>query len=110
VEAAHPLFLFLLTMSAAADSKDGVKAEDGEVRYINLKVIAQDQTEVHFKIKRSTTMRKLIEAYCKRQGLTSTSVRFLFDGEAVGADDTPDTHEMEEGDAIDVMHQQTGGF
>jgi small ubiquitin-related modifier len=54
-------------------------------------------------------MRKLIEAYCKRQGLQSSSVRFLFDGEPLTAEDTPDKQEMEDGDAIDVMHQQTGG-
>ena len=42
-------------------------------------------------------------------GLTASSVRFLFDGEAVAPEDTPESQEMEEGDAIDVMHQQTGG-
>ena len=71
--------------------------------------MAQDNTEVHFKIKRSTPMRKLIDAYCKRQGVASNNVRFLFDGENIKADDTPDKLEMDEGDCIDVMQQQTGG-
>eukprot|EP00048_Salpingoeca_helianthica_P015228 m.225703 g.225703 ORF g.225703 m.225703 type:complete len:104 (+) comp16764_c0_seq1:48-359(+) len=77
--------------------------------YINLKVTGQDNSEVHFKIKKTTTMRKLIEAYCSRQGVAANSVRFMFDGKAINPDDTPAKLEMEENDAIDVMQQQTGG-
>ena len=71
--------------------------------------MAQDSTEVHFKIKRSTPMRKLINAYCKKQGIDATNVRFLFDGENIKVDDTPDKLQMDENDCIDVMQQQTGG-
>ena len=46
-------------------AQDGVK-EEGE-NFINLRVVAQDNNELHFKIKRSTPMRKLIAAYCKKQ-------------------------------------------
>eukprot|EP00040_Diaphanoeca_grandis_P038577 m.256795 g.256795 ORF g.256795 m.256795 type:complete len:106 (-) comp34699_c0_seq1:109-426(-) len=91
-----------------ADTKDGVKEEGGE-NFINLRVVAQDNNELHFKIKRSTPMRKLISAYCKKQGLNAASVRFLFDGETISPDATPDSMEMEDKDVIDVMYQQTGG-
>jgi hypothetical protein len=60
-------------------------------------------------------MRKLIDAYCKRQGLQVSSVRFLFKGEPLNPEDTADsmgkedvTMGMEDGDRIDVMHLQTG--
>eukprot|EP01135_Chromosphaera_perkinsii_P007295 Nk52_evm1s756 gene=Nk52_evmTU1s756 len=95
---------------AAEDTKKDIKTdikEDSE--HINLKVVGQDQTEVHFKIKKTTSLKKLMEAYCSRQGLSSTGVRFLFDGERLNENSTPKEHDMEDGDAIDVMIEQTGG-
>ncbi len=35
--------------------------------------------------------------------------RFIFDGERIRDSDTPDTLNMEEGDEIDYMVEQTGG-
>jgi hypothetical protein len=49
----------------------------------------QDQTEVFFKIKRSTQLKKLMEAYCERQGKAVNSVRFLYDGERIQPTNTP---------------------
>ena len=37
------------------------------------------------------------------------SVRFLFDGNRVSANQTPADLEMEDGDVIDVMVEQQGG-
>jgi small ubiquitin-related modifier len=71
--------------------------------------ISQDQTRVHYKIKRSTPMRKLKDAFCTRQGLDVESVRFLFQEEQIGHYQTPNDLRMEENDTIDVMYQQTGG-
>eukprot|EP00051_Salpingoeca_urceolata_P032136 m.14441 g.14441 ORF g.14441 m.14441 type:complete len:94 (+) comp4799_c0_seq1:1404-1685(+) len=90
-----------------ADTKEGVKDEKAD--YINLKVLAQDNTEVHFKIKRSTPLKKLMDAYCSRQGLDKQNVRFMLDGQRINDTDTPETLDMEDNDAIDVMTQQTGG-
>ena len=50
-----------------------------------------------------------MDAYCQRQGLSSNQCRFIFDGERLKDDDTPDKLEMENGDEIDVMVEQTGG-
>lgn len=69
----------------------------------------QDQTEVFFKIKRSTQLKKLMEAYCERQGKAVNSVRFLYDGERIQPTNTPNELEMEDGDSIDVMVEQVGG-
>ena len=56
-------------------------------------------------------MRKLIAAYCKKQGINAQSVRlfrFLFHGEPIDHDGTADSLDMEDTDVIDVMFQQTG--
>uniref|UniRef100_A0A8D1ZJ76 Rad60/SUMO-like domain-containing protein n=1 Tax=Sus scrofa TaxID=9823 RepID=A0A8D1ZJ76_PIG len=35
--------------------------------YIKLKVIGQDSSEIHFKVKMTTHLKKLKESYCQRQ-------------------------------------------
>ncbi|XP_028418057.1 small ubiquitin-related modifier 1-like [Dendronephthya gigantea] len=80
-----------------------------ESEHINLKVIAQDNTEVHFKIKRTTQLKKLKQAFCDRQGVALNSLRFLFDGQRITDDQTPKDLEMEDDDVIEVYQEQTGG-
>ncbi|KAF9116014.1 hypothetical protein BGX27_005247 [Mortierella sp. AM989] len=82
------------------------KPEAGSAEHINLKVVGQDQSEVFFKIKRSTQLKKLMEAYCERQGKAVASVRFLYDGDRIQPTNTPNELEMEDGDSIDVMVEQ----
>lgn len=81
----------------------------GESEHINLKVLGQDNAVVQFKIKRHTPLRKLMNAYCDRAGLSMQVVRFRFDGSPINENDTPTSLEMEEGDTIEVYQQQTGG-
>ncbi|XP_036024452.1 small ubiquitin-related modifier 1-like isoform X2 [Onychomys torridus] len=57
-----------------------------EGKVIEVKVIAQDGNEIHFKVKTTTHLRKLKESYCRRQGLG-----------------------LEEEDMIEVYQEQTGG-
>ena len=93
--------------NAAANDSSAQGAAGGE--QLNIKVKAQDGSEIFFKIKKSTQLKKLMEAYCQRQGLSSNQCRFIFDGERIKDDDTPQTLEMDNGDEIDVMVEQTGG-
>lgn len=58
--------------------------------HLNIKV-TDNNNEVFFKIKRSTQLKKLMDAFCDRQGKMPSTVRFLFDGQRVVATDTPDT-------------------
>ncbi|KAA3486850.1 small ubiquitin-related modifier 1-like [Gossypium australe] len=72
-------------MSGVTNQEEDKKPAD-QTAHINLKVKGQDGNEVFFRIKRSTQLKKLMNAYCDRQSL-----------------------EMEEGDEIDAMLHQTGG-
>mmetsp|Transcript_11640 Transcript_11640/g.15827 ORF Transcript_11640/g.15827 Transcript_11640/m.15827 type:complete len:95 (-) Transcript_11640:176-460(-) len=83
------------------------KPNTGE--HISVKVKAQDGNEVFFKIKVATPFRKLMDAYCKRQGVDEKDVAFLYDGSRLRSDQTPDQVSMEDGDEIDAMVHQTGG-
>ncbi|KAF3764892.1 hypothetical protein M406DRAFT_356715 [Cryphonectria parasitica EP155] len=76
--------------------------------HLNIKV-TDNNNEVFFKIKRSTKLEKLMNAFCERQGKTLQSVRFLFEGQRVQPTDTPDTLEMADGDTLEVHQEQVGG-
>jgi small ubiquitin-related modifier len=50
-----------------------------------------------------------MRAFCQRQGVAMESVRFLFDGNRIRENQTPNELEMEDGDSIDVVVAQVGG-
>merc|ERR1712004_297930 len=103
------LFIFLTVFTPSKTmSDDAKKAESSE--HINLKVIGQDGSVVHFKIKKNTPLRKLMSAYCERTGVKMEAMRFRFDGQPINETDTPSQLDMEDGDSIDVFQQQTGGL
>ena len=62
-----------------------LKCRGGE--HINLKVVTGN--EISFKCKQTTPLKKLMDAFCNRQGVSSNSVRFLFDGNRINETQTP---------------------
>ncbi|KAI5409250.1 Small ubiquitin- modifier 1 [Lathyrus oleraceus] len=94
--------------SGVANNEEDKKPTDQGGAHINLKVKGQDGNEVFFRIKRSTQLKKLMNAYCDRQSVDFNSIAFLFDGRRLRAEQTPDELEMEDGDEIDAMLHQTG--
>lgn len=77
--------------------------------HLNLKVKGQDGNSVFFRIKKSTQLRKLMNAYCEKMSVDINSIVFLFDGHRLQADQTPQQLGMEDEDEIDAMLHQTGG-
>ncbi|KAF2494167.1 hypothetical protein BU16DRAFT_619329, partial [Lophium mytilinum] len=63
-------------------------AEQSE--HLNIKV-TDNNNEVFFKIKRTTQLKKLMDAFCDRQGKSFASVRFLFEGVRVQPTDNPES-------------------
>jgi len=88
----------------AVDAKPEV---DGEK--INLKVVDQESTEVHFKVKVTTTFEKIFNAYCEKKGIDLAATRFMFDGKRLASHQTPRDHEMEDGDVIEKYVHMDGG-
>ena len=68
----------------------GEKSKAGANDHLKVKV-TDNNNEVFFKIKRTTQLKKLMDAFCERQGKAPNSVRFLFDGTRVQPTDSPDT-------------------
>jgi hypothetical protein len=91
--------------------------------------VTDNNDEVFFKIKRTTALGKLMNAFCNRQGKNMNNVRFLFEGTPVGPTDNLDTvrsrrskrrHlrefganaaqlDMQDGDTLEVHQGQIGG-
>merc|ERR1739849_7189 len=91
-------------------SEDKSDKKPEGVEHVNLKVCGQDGSVVQFKIKKNTQLKKLMNAYCDRQGLDINQIRFRFDGTPINETDSPASLDMEDDDTIDVFTQQTGGF
>ncbi|EFP86314.1 hypothetical protein PGT21_028959 [Puccinia graminis f. sp. tritici] len=77
--------------------------------HINIKVVDRNSQEVFFKIKTTTKLGKLMDVYANRIGHDPNTIRFIFDGVKVKADDTPLDLDMSDNDRIDVMVEQVGG-
>ena len=99
-----------VTMSdqeAKPSTEDLGAKREGE--YIKLKVIGQDSSEIHFKVKMMTHLKKLTESYCQRQGVPINSLRCLVEGQRIADNHTLKELGMEEEDVIKVYQEQTGG-
>ena len=68
----------------------GNHEEQPRSEHLNIKV-TDNNNEVFFKIKRTTALSKLMNAFCERQGKNLASVRFLFDGARVNQTDSPES-------------------
>ena len=103
----------MISCSCKNSMADEEKKEDDKkeaVEHINIKVTASDGNEVHFRVKPNTPFRKIFTAYCERLGKTMNDVRFMWDGRRVEADQTPNELDLEDGDRIEAMVEQLGGF
>ena len=74
-----------------------------------IKVKAEDGTETYFTIKKTTKLSKLMQLYCAHVGKGYASFRFLFDGDRIAPDSTPNDLDMTFEDQIDVMVEKHGG-
>jgi hypothetical protein len=70
---------FNFFMSFEGETKEEVKTE---ADFINI-IVKSNETEVHFKIKRSTPLKKLMNSFAQRQGKDPKAFKFTYDGETV---------------------------
>mmetsp|Transcript_6457 Transcript_6457/g.19104 ORF Transcript_6457/g.19104 Transcript_6457/m.19104 type:complete len:95 (-) Transcript_6457:152-436(-) len=90
-----------------ADTKEE-SAPPSTSEHINIRV-KQDDNEITFKIKKTTPLKKLMNAYCNRQNLELSQIVFLYEGERIQAEQTPEQLNMSDDDEIDAMIHQVGG-
>ena len=71
--------------------------------HIRLKVMTEDGKEIYIKSKPDKSLKKLMQTFCNRQGVTMNDVYFKFDGERIQPAQTPAELGMEDGDSIHVF-------
>ncbi|KAK8249641.1 ubiquitin-2 like Rad60 SUMO-like-domain-containing protein [Phyllosticta capitalensis] len=71
-----------------SDAGTPQKQDAGQSEHLNIKV-TDGNNEVFFKIKRTTEFKKLMHAFCERQGKRPNTVRFIFDGHRLNEEQRP---------------------
>jgi hypothetical protein len=97
---------FLPLIGGGADEEGEAPKADAP---ITIKVRDQAGEEMFFKVKRSTELRKIFDAYAQRLGVNASNLKFTLDGERLKETDTPKMLELSDNDQIDVFLQQVGG-
>jgi small ubiquitin-related modifier len=90
-------------------SEAQVEDQGGDSQHVNLTIKDPQGEESYFKVKRSTRMRKLFQAFCRRNNLDPMTIRFFFQGERINEDHTPDDLGLQDGDKVDSFVRQTAG-
>jgi len=98
---------FVVSLLNMADTTSSTQELGEDV--ITLRVKDQTGDEMFFKVKKTTKMQKIFDAYAQRRGIQTTALRFVLDGERLAPDVTPKMLELEENDQIDVMLETVGG-
>ena len=76
---------------------------DTSSKYIKLRVVGEDFGEMHFGVKKTTPLNKLMRRYSESKGVAVTSLRFFFDGFRIGDSDTAEDVGLTENDKIEVL-------
>ncbi|WWC88198.1 uncharacterized protein L201_003103 [Kwoniella dendrophila CBS 6074] len=95
---------------AAPPAEAKPKPEGGDGNTLNIKIVSTNGDEVFFKIKKTTKLNKLKSAYADRVGTDVNAIRLLFDGTRILDDQTASDLDLEDGDSIEVLLEQVGGF
>jgi small ubiquitin-related modifier len=74
------------------------KVEGGDDNVLSLKVKDQTGGEVVFKVKRTTKFAKIRDAFCQKKSWVADQVRFVYDGQRLDPNATPEELDMENGD------------
>lgn len=98
-----PAAVDMATQTETEEQEDEVRVVEaneiqpvyGNTDYVTLKVVSQDFTETHFRVKQETCLVKVKKAYADRNQRSASSLRFLFDGRRLNGIETPASLEME---------------
>ena len=61
------------------------------------------------KVEKGCRIENLWLNFCKENRLNPSSTKFLYDGQRIHEDDSPNSLEMVNGDTIEVFHEMRGG-
>jgi len=65
---------------------------------ISITVVCTGESDMFFNVRKSTTLEKIVVAYCARKGLARGELCFLFDGDRFSKEDTIASLDVEDND------------
>jgi small ubiquitin-related modifier len=83
--------------------------EHPEEEIVTVKVCAQFEQPLFFRLKRTAPMKKLFDAFAKRVGLATATLTFRRDGDRISEADTPASLQLSDDEQIDVFQITIGG-
>lgn len=87
-----------------------MQQQEGKGNILQITVASANFEDVVFKIKHSTKFEKLFKTYLQKYNLLdSKAVRFIFEGETIQPDQTPESIGMKDQDTIECVIEQEGG-
>jgi small ubiquitin-related modifier len=75
-------------------------------QHMSLRVKDSEGEIVHFRMRESTRLGKLMDAYCDRTNIARECILFSFSGQSISPTATPLDLDMEDDDEIDAMLHQ----
>lgn len=78
-------------VNGAPSTADQPAAPDGAPATITIRMCDQSGAELSFKLRPSTKLKKAMDAFSARMERDRTTLRFLFDGERVLDESTPES-------------------
>ena len=85
-----------------------LKMTGNESKYIKIRVVGEDDSEIFFNVKKTTPLGKLLRGYSECKGVAVVKLRFLFDGRRLNGDETAEDLGFTENDQIEVFSEQGG--
>ncbi|GAA5912074.1 uncharacterized protein JCM6883_007101 [Sporobolomyces salmoneus] len=85
---------------------------EGQNTHISLKIQGSGFPELVIKVKKTTRLEKMMNAYCNRAGKDLSEVRFMVDGQVLTPNQLVSELDIDEDDdeiVIDVATQAVGG-
>ncbi|KAK3414724.1 hypothetical protein EUGRSUZ_H00049 [Eucalyptus grandis] len=76
---------------------------------IDVRVRGQDDRILYFKINRTARLSRLFNIYCERRQLDVQTVQFLYEGNRITGNQTPQALGLEDGAELCAFVHQTGG-
>ena len=92
---------------AAQQRRAGEVMRDG-IQILTIFVRNQWGAELSFRVKSTTTMETIMKAACDKWSIELTAMRFVFNSVRLFPDETVGQRQMEDGDVIDALMNQTG--
>ncbi|XP_010482132.1 PREDICTED: small ubiquitin-related modifier 1-like isoform X2 [Camelina sativa] len=88
---------------APTDGNCSNNNEGGVPDHEENKIVLQDDSVRHFKMKRTMRFKKLMKSYCELQNLDFYNIVFFCYARRLNPEQTPDELDMEDGDEIEAF-------